>query len=489
MNKLIEGIKTATNFTLTENGALTHISSLSDTLDFFYHAPARRGQDNSSLFLKAFSEDRQTALRALFYVRDVRGGQGERETFRQGLRVLYKNFKSEFKIALQHVAEYGRWDDILEFVDSEDVQNMVKAQFAKDFDALRSGNSVSLLAKWLPSANTSSQKTKALARKWVRVLDVTEKDYRKALSALRAKIDVLETKMSSNSWRAINYSKVPSKASLRYRTAFHKKDGERYTAFLEAAVKGEVKINSAALYPYELVEKYMSSGSYYSDSYGSLDMTVEAQWKQLPNYADTDTNALVVCDVSGSMMGGNPSPISVAISLALYISERNKGAFKDHFITFSETPELVAVKGNSLFEKVRNLSRANWSMSTNLQSAFNLILAVAKRNNLPQSELPSKLFIVSDMEFNQACGRMATNYDVIRAKFQAAGYELPEVVFWNVRSRNNQTPVTKDESGTFLVSGCSPSIFKNTINCKATTPAELMLEVLNGPRYERIVVA
>jgi hypothetical protein len=489
MNKLIEGIKTATNYTLTENGALTHISSLSDTLDFFYHAPARRGQDNTSLFLKAFSEDRQTAMRALFYVRDIRGGQGERETFRQGLRLLYKNFKSEFKIALTHVAEYGRWDDILEFVDSEDVQNMVKAQFAKDFDALRSGNSVSLLAKWLPSANTSSNKTKALARKWVRVLGVTEKDYRKALSALRAKIDVIETKMSSKNWKAINYSKVPSKASLRYRTAFHKKDGERYTAFLESAVKGEVKINSAALYPYELVEKYLNPVYGFDDhSTAGLDMTVEAQWKQLPNYADTDVNSLVVCDVSGSMMGGKPSPCSVAISLAIYLAERNKGAFKDHFITFSSSPKLEAIKGNTLYEKVRNLSHADWGMSTNLQSAFNLILSVAMRNKLAQSELPKKLFIVSDMEFNQACGG-STNYEVARAKFQAAGYELPEVVFWNVRSRNNQTPVTKDEQGTFLVSGCSPSIFKNTINCKATTPAELMLEVLNGPRYEKIVVA
>jgi hypothetical protein len=318
---------------------------------------------------------------------------------------------------------------------------------------------------------------------------VTEKDYRKALSALRAKIDVIETKMSSKNWKAINYSKVPSKASLRYRTAFHKKDGERYTAFLESAVKGEVKINSAALYPYELVEKYLNPVYGFDDhSTAGLDMTVEAQWKQLPNYADTDVNSLVVCDVSGSMMGGKPSPCSVAISLAIYLAERNKGAFKDHFITFSSSPKLEAIKGNTLYEKVRNLSHADWGMSTNLQSAFNLILSVAMRNKLAQSELPKKLFIVSDMEFNQACGG-STNYEVARAKFQAAGYELPEVVFWNVRSRNNQTPVTKDEQGTFLVSGCSPSIFKNTINCKATTPAELMLEVLNGPRYEKIVVA
>ncbi len=483
MSKLISSIQKDTNYTLTENGALTHASSLNNVLDFFYHAPARRGMDNTQLFLSAFSEDRQTALRALFYTRDIRGGQGERETFRQGLRLLYKNFKDEFKTAIKHVPEYGRWDDILEFVDDENVQNMVKAQFAADFDALRSGKSVSLLAKWLPSANASSKQTKALARKWIRVFEVTEKDYRKALSALRARIDVLETKMSSNSWKAINYSTVPSKASLRYRTAFHKKDGERYTAFLEKAAKGEVKINSAALYPYELVEKYLGYG------YGaSVDKTVEAQWKQLPNYADTDTNALVVCDVSGSMTGGKPQPIAVAISLAIYLAERNKGQFKDTFITFSENPQLQVIKGNTLYEKVNNLRSADWGMSTNLQGVFDLILTSAKRHKLSQADLPSKIFIVSDMEFNVACGRSHTNYEVIKAKFEACGYSLPEIVFWNVRSRNNQTPVTRDEEGTFLVSGCSPSIFKNAVNCKATTPEELMLEVLNGPRYEKIVL-
>ena len=492
MSKLVDAIQQDTNFTTTENGAKTPISTLSAVLDFFYHAPARRGQDNTALFLSALSGDRQTAIRALFYVRDIRGGQGERETFRQGLRLLQANFNDLFKSILAYVPEYGRWDDMIEFVNDPCVQDMVKAQFAADFDTLRAGNSVSLLAKWLPSANTSSNKTKALARKWVQVLGLTEKDYRKTLSALRARIDIVEAKISAKSWTAVNYSSVPSKASLRYRRAFVRHDLARYQEFLAKVMKGEAKINAGTLYPYELVQKYLNSGSGYygygEDSVEPLDATVEALWSQLPNYADTDTNSLVVCDVSGSMFsGGNPQPIAVSVSLAIYLAERNRGVFKDSFLTFSEVPSLQKLQGKTLFEKVRNLSQADWGMSTDLQAVFSLILETAVAHQIPQSEMPTKIFIVSDMEFNMACDD-DTNFEAIKQSYLTSGYEMPTLVFWNVASRNKQAPVTKDEAGTMLVSGCSPSIFKNTVNCKATTPEELMMEVLNGARYSKIVI-
>jgi len=483
MSKLLTAIKHDVNYTLTENGALTHASTLNDVLDFYYHAPARRGQDNTAMFNKALAEDKQLALRALCYLRDIRGGQGERETFRQGLRLLEKNFKDCFTAILPHVSEYGRWDDVLEFVENKQVQSLVKAQLASDVLANSRGESVSLLAKWLPSANASSPVTKALARKWIAVLGISEKQYRKTLSGLRAAIHIVEAQMSSGHFDEVNYSHVPSKASLRYRTAFHKRDGERYTAFLEAAVKGEVKINAGTLYPYDLVSKYVGFGS------TSKDMTVEAQWKNLPNYADTDANALVVCDVSGSMMSGSGTvaPITVAVSLAIYVAERNKGVFKDHFITFSDNPKLVKIQGDSLWQKCQNLSRAEWGMSTNVQGAFDLILSTAVKHKLTQEEIPSSLFIVSDMEFNSCC-RNHTNFEHIKAKFALAGYTMPKLVFWNVNSRNNQTPVTQDEKGTFLVSGCSPAIFGKAVNTQSTTPLELMLEVLNSPRYERVVL-
>lgn len=485
MSKLLNAIKTDTNYTLTENGAVTHTSSLSDLLDFYYHAPARRGQDNTGLFRLALGEDRQLALRALCYIRDIRGGQGERETFRQGLRELNTNFPELFVALLPHVPEYGRWDDLTEFVNVPAVVMMVSKQLEADLYAMIEGKSISLLAKWMPSVNTSSKATKALAHKWVKALGVpSEKEYRKMLSKLRAAIQIVETQMSSKSWKAINYSRVPSKASLRYRTAFHKQDGERYTAFVEAAVKGEVKINSGTLYPYELTGKYLNE-------HKNLDNTIEAMWKQLPNYADTEVNALVVCDVSGSMFGGcaakNVSPITVSTSLAIYIAERNKGLFKDHFLTFSSEPKLQKLKGQTLFEKVNNLCKAEWGMSTNVQASFDLILSMGITHKLPEAEMPKVIFIVSDMEFN-ACCEMHTNFEHIKLKYQKAGYEMPKLVFWNVNSRNNQTPVTQDEQGTYLVSGCSPSIFSKAINTTATTPMELMLEVLNGPRYERVVL-
>ena len=488
MNQLLTAIQTTQNVTFTENGAVTNETTFSDILDFFYHAPARRGQDNTDLFSKAMAEDHQTAVRALFYIRDIRGGQGERETFRQGLRFLNKNYPAIFEAVASLVPEYGRWDDLIEYVSTPSVVALVGQQLTDDLNAIPAGKSSSLLGKWMPSANTSSKKTKALAHKWIKALGMTDKEYRQTLSLLRSKVGVTEILMSARNWTAINYSTVTSKAGLRYRAAFKKHDGLRYGSFLEAAVKGEVKINSGTLYPYDLVGKYLTGGFY---NQGGLDMTVEAQWKQLPNYAAEGTNALVVCDTSGSMYGGynqnNPPPINVAVSLALYISERNQGAFKDHFITFSSVPKLQTVKGTTLFDRVNSLKGAEWGMNTDLQAAFNLILNSAIKNKVPQSEMPSVLFVVSDMEFD-ACCDTHTNFDHIKGKFDLAGYTMPKLVFWNVNSRNLQTPVTLDEKGTYLVSGCSPSIFQKAVNTQATTPMELMLETLNGPRYEKIVV-
>ncbi len=466
---LLNFMQEEVNQTLTENGAETHRSTLDGVLDFFYHAPARRGQDNTSLFLQAFGEDRTLALKSLFYVRDVRGGQGERETFRQGLRELSKNFPAEFKQIAAQVPVYGRWDDILEFVGDSTVQKMVREQINID---LTSTDGVSLLAKWMPSINTSSKKTVSLAHQWVKALGWTEVQYRKNLSSLRAKIKLVETAMSQNHWDEIQYGQIPSRAGMIYREAFKRHDGSRYEEFIGAVLNGEATINSGTLYPYELMRKVKDQN----------DPTVEAMWRNLPNYADTEENALVVADVSGSMYG---TPLDVCISLAIYIAERNKGLFQNKFITFSSEPAIEEIKGQTLYEKYNNLAGANWDMSTNLQSVFTLLLDTAVKNSVPASEMPSKLFIVSDMEFDR-CVNGGTNFQSIQAKYEAAGYILPTIVFWNVESRNDQTPVTMDEKGVFLVSGCSPSIFQKAVNAIATTPMEMMLEVLNGPRYEPI---
>jgi hypothetical protein len=377
-----------------------------------------------------------------------------------------------FNALVPIVAEYGRWDDLVEFVDNRVVVRTIRQQLSEDIETAQfSDGSVSLLGKWMPSINTSSKATVALAKRWVKALNMSEAVYRRGLSLLRKRINIVERLMSAGDFSAINYENVPSRAGMIYRKAFSKRDAARYVAYLESVKKGDKKINTATLYPYELVGKYLNGMR--------EDETIELQWANLPNYADSDVNAIVMADVSGSMDG---RPMEVSISLAIYFAERNQGAFHDYFMTFSGLPSLERVVGNTLYERVRNVGRANWSMNTNIQAAFDTILNTAKAKKVPASEMPRMLFIISDMEFDSPYIR-GTNFDVIKRKYAAAGYELPTLVFWNVDSRNDQTPVTEREEGVFLVSGFSAGVFKAAINAKATNPMEMMLETLNDGRY------
>ena len=341
-------------------------------------------------------------------------------------------------------------------------------------------NTVSLLTKWLKSENASSKQTIEIAKEIRTFLNLTSKEYRKMLSMGRKYLDVVERKMCSNNWGDINYKGVPSKAALNYKGAFEKRDGVRYAQFIADVKSGKTTINAGTLYPYDIVEKCFASDE---------SATLDALWYSLPNYMTEDTsNGIVVADVSGSMSG---RPMAVSISLAMYISERNKGAFKDRFITFSDTPKLQKVVGNNIREKVKNLENAEWGMSTNLKAVFNLILDTAKEHNIPASELPSTLYIVSDMEFNAACsgGRPSeTLFNTIKKKYETANYECPSLVFWNVNARNVQSPIKFDERGTCLVSGCSPSILKSLLSGTVTTPEQVMLDTINVKRYDSVIV-
>ena len=474
-NEFFSGLFSDANKTTTENGAAAYKSTCDGVLDFFYHAPAKRGQTDeiNALFFKALSENAKLATKALFYIRDIRGGQGERETFRLGLRMLRKERPSIFKAVLPFVAEYGRWDDIIEFVDDSDVVELVEKQLEQDGLSMINQKSMSLLAKWMPSINTSSRKTVALARKWAKAMEISEKTYRQLLSNYRECIGVLEVALSNNEWKEINYSAVPSKANMLYKNAFKKHDLERYEAFIAAAVKGEAKINSGTLYPYDIIHNYQTMDL--------VDNSLEALWNQLPNYASSDKNAIVVADVSGSMYG---KPLEVCLSLAIYIAERNQGAFKDKFITFSKTPTIQSLVGDSLREKYVNLKQADWQLSTNIEAVFNLLLDTAVKYNCPQSELPEAVFIVSDMEFDSCIvSAGATNFEIAKQNFDLAGYTLPKIIFWNVDSKGKQAPVEKNEQGVYLVSGCSPSVFEKAINASAQTPMEMLLEILSNERY------
>jgi hypothetical protein len=332
--------------------------------------------------------------------------------------------------------------------------------------------------KWLPSNNTSSSETRALAENVRSFLGITPRAYRKRLSAKRAELKVVERDMCGGRWNQIEYASVPSRAALTYKNAFEKHDPQRYGSFIEDMREGRTTINSGTLYPYDIVEKCLA---------GDQSETLDVLWRALPNYQDGETsNGIVVADVSASMSG---RPMAVAVSLAMYISERNSGAFKDRFITFSQEPSLQQVAGGTVLEKVQNLKDADWGWSTDLESVFTLLLDTAVRLQLPAGELPDRDYIVSDMEFNEACNAPeATLFQTIDAAYQAAGYTRPALVFWNVNARNTHCPVRYDQAGTCLVSGCSPSILQTLLSGSAMSPVQVMLETINTTRYNCVEI-
>lgn len=488
MSNLISAMSNAQNRSArTENGAVTLASSKSALLDFFSTAGAYRTRTDNEVidaFSLAFSESRELAMRALFYLRDCRGGQGERRLFRVIWTWLIKNYPKIAQANLENVPFYGRWDDL--FWDSTSLSfsaSIIEAVKRHYMDDLKLTYEQLSLFKWLPSINTSSKATVAKAKAFLKYFNMTPRDYRKMLSSAREKLGIVEREMSARRWEGITFSKVPSKASLLYRKAFWKHTPDLYEQYLAKVEKGEEKINAGVTYPYEIVREYLTNKS-------NNDRTLNAAWEALPDYIKEGEKFLVMADVSGSMMNPGGLPMAVSISLALYAAERNKDlVFGGHFMTFSTHPELVKVKGANLFERVRNLSQASWSMSTNLQSAFDMILRAAVSNKLPAEELPTKLFIITDMNWNVACSsNNRTNLEVIKKKYIDSGYTIPQLVFWNVNSTSNQSPCSFDEEGVFLVSGCSPSIFKAVMTSKAITPYDMMIETLSSSRYDRITV-
>ena len=397
---MLNELKKEANRTLTENGAAALRTSGSECLDLFATIGALRSAEEEEItrrFLRAFAEDRTIAMKLLFYGRDIRGGLGERRVFRIILNWLANEYPDTVRKNLSLISEYGRWDDVLVLLDTPcegDVMNLVTRQLKEDQKAMERGESVSLLAKWLPSVNTSNREAVAQAKRIARALGLLDAGYRKMLAALRAYIRILENNLREKDY-TFEYAAQPSKAMFKYRKAFRRNDGERYSAYLDSVSRGEVQMHTGTLMPYEIVEKAMHSG-------GDADerKTLDVIWNALENNTD-DRNALCVIDGSGSMYwGGNPRPISVAVSLGMYFAERNKGAFRNHFITFSHTPKLVEIKGVDLVEKVKYCMSYNEVADTNIQKVFELVLDAAVHNHLPQSELPETLYIITDMEFN-----------------------------------------------------------------------------------------
>lgn len=496
------------NVSVTENGAVGYRTSGKELLDLNFAVASLRGappQEIAKRFVKAFYEDKITAMKWLFFARDVRGGLGERKLFRAVLADMARN-ASEYIIPLiDLIPEYGRYDDLWCLLDTklrERVLMVVGNQLMDDRKNAKAGKSISLLAKWLPSRNASSAQTKHYAKIIYDGLGMSEGEYRKMLSALRRHLKVVERQMSAKEWGEINYEAVPSRANLIYNAAFLRNDEERRRAFLASLEKGEAKINASTLYPHDIVHKYgYASG---------IDTTLEQLWKALPDTVGGCGNTIVVADGSGSMTvnvggGTNTRAIDVANALAIYFAERSSGQFKDQYITFSENPQLVDLsKGKNLRDKLRIAYSHNEVANTNIEAVFDLILTTAINNHMEQEELPQNILIVSDMEFDSCatCGRPTNRrgwgytsprpttrlFDEIAERYKNAGYKLPRLVFWNVNSRTGTIPVKENDMGVALVSGFSVNIVKMVMSGQLD-PYECLLETLNTERYEPIAKA
>ena len=481
---MLEALKKTANKTYTENGAVTHRTSGKDCLDLFAAIGALRRADDQNIcsrFLKAYAENPDLAMKILFYARDVRGGLGERRVFRSILAWLASNEKSSVVRNLPYIAEYGRWDDVLVLLKTpcrKEALALLKEQFREDLAALEAGGDISLLGKWLPSVNASNQETVVMAKMIAKSFGLSDRDYRKALTGLRARIRIIENNLREKDY-TFDYSKQPSKAMFKYRKAFLRNDGERYAAFMDRVDRGEAKLHTGTLMPYELVERAYDCSE---EERRSLDVT----WRTLEDFT-TDENALVAADGSGSMYwGSKPMPAAVAQSLAIYFAEHNKGKFHNYFLTFSMTPQLVEIKGEDFVEKVRYCRTFDECANTNLEAVFDLILQAAAENHVPRAEMPAKLYIISDMEFDHCVKNSSmTNFENAKASYAAAGYILPNLVFWNVDSRHEQQPVKENDRGVALVSGNSPRIFSMVMDGELN-PYDFMLSVIDTERYAPI---
>ena len=483
---MLEYLKNEANRTYTENGAVTHATTYSDCLDLFATIGALRSRSEQEIrnrFVRAFTEDPDLAMKTLFFARDVRGGLGERKVFRVCLQWLAQNATDSAKKNIPHIAEYGRWDDLLSLMCTpceKDALRVIKQQLEEDLNAMDMGDDISLLAKWLPSVNASNAQTVLHAKRIARYLGMSDAQYRKTLVKLRERIRIIENSLRVKDY-SFDYSKQPSKAMFKYRKAFYRNDCERYGEFLNKVSRGEAQLHTGTLTPYEIIKPF-----FYDKVSDQEANAIDATWKAQEDFTG-DENALVVIDGSGSMYcRTDPMPATVALSLGIYFAERNVGSFRNHFITFSEKPQLVEIKGETILEKVRYCHGFNEVANTNIQKVFELILRTAVKNNVPQAEMPSTLYIISDMEFDYCAeGADLTNFEYAKKIFAAAGYQLPRVVFWNVQSRNQQQPVTQNEQGVALVSGCTPRIF-SMLSSGNLSPMGYMLDILGTERYAEI---
>lgn len=487
MNSFLDNLDNATNWKYTENGAVTHDHTKSKVLDMFAMGGSYRNRSDAdciNLFINALEENEALAMKCLFYLRDVRGGQGERRFFRVCFKWLCDNNPEAAKRNLEYLSEYGRWDDLIYATVGTKLEDyalfLIKEQLVLDMES----KTPSLLAKWLPSENASSHKTRKMAVKVRTYLKMTHKEYRKALAELRKRINIVERLMSENRWDEIEFDKIPSKAGLIYKNAFARRDliAKKYETFAKDA---DTKVNAKVLYPYDVAHRAFNC---YDRDYNSTDrLMIQKYWDNLADYyKGREENGLAIVDTSGSMSG---QPLEVAVSLGAYIAERGHGPFANHFITFSSRPELIKFEGVDITDKFHRARRADWEMNTDLESVFKLLLRTAQKENTKPEDMPTRLYILSDMEFDgcltddwyshSSQDEVETLLEKIAREWKEAGYELPPVVFWNLNARQNNIPAM---GGRFsYVSGFSPVMIEQILS--GVDGYDLMLMKLMSERY------
>lgn len=472
--------------TFTENGMPAYKTTFNACLDLFGVIGALRHNKSidferaETLFVEAMKEDPLVAIKIVFYARDVRGGLGERDIPRHLFNYIANRHFELLVNNIKLIPEFGRYDDWYCLVDTpleSDMWIYMGRQFKQDLVNMNCNRPVSLLAKWIKSPDASSKTTRQLGIRTAYNLGYTVYAFKRELKALRAYLRIVERDMSANRWNKIDYPAVPSRAMMNYRNAFERHDTERFSAFIDQALNGKVKINSSTLYPYDIVEKFLYG--YEKDA-----RTLSAQWNQLPNYVEPGQNVLIMADVSGSMVG---RPMASSIGLAMYFAERNVGAFHNLFMTFSGNPEIVTLRGENFKQKIKFIENVDWGMNTDIDKALVKILNVAVKNNVPKEEMPKALVIISDMEFDD-CTFGTDFMGNTKRRFEQAGYDLPQIVFWNVDSRNEVYHASADCNKVTLVSGHSVSTFKNLLSSINKTPVEFMLETINSERYKDITI-
>ena len=485
-----EAAKMNAVYTRTENGAVALSTTGDARLDFFGAAGSLRGANIeriTRLFSEAFREDPLFATKIAFYTRDVRGGLGERQTFRTLLQFMAKYHPEALRPNLDLIGIYGRFDDLYCLIGTpveDEMWTAMKKQFEEDRQNLQAGNAISLLAKWIRTADASSANTRKLGILTAQKLGYSVYEFKRLVRAMRKKIGIVEALMSAGRWDEIRYSAVPSRAMMIYRNAFMRHDEDRYNEFIRKAVNGVEKIHSATLFPYDIVEKVMDMN--WRGLRIMEDETLEAQWRHLPDYVEAGINALVIADTSGSMYG---RPMATSVGLAVYFAERNTGPYHNMFMSFSGTSRIQMLKGETLAQKIRSIDMNAWAGNTNLQAAFQHVLEIAVENHVTQEEMPKSLIVISDMEIDYCGDRNWTFYEKMSRQFRMHGYQIPNIIFWNVASRHDVFHADRNRTGVQLVSGQSAAVFRQVMQCVGLNPVEAMEKIINSERYAAITVA